>query len=149
MKYFHPILHLLCRIHLDEPREYCLQAVTFCDRTQHRAQGHFELPHTLDENGFWCIDLKIGRDIELPDFESITPVVHTIELGPSPSESDDFDIKVNVILLNGSGRETNKKKPKPAGSSVVKSTDADEDSRPLNKQGEALFITQLQELINQ
>lgn len=123
MKFFKPVVHLVLREIENEPNQLLLHVVTFCDRTSYRGHGHEEIPTELDENNVLNIDLNIDTEIDLPDFESITPIVHTLSFEESLVENG--TISVNVFV----NKDRNTDKPKPRASTVVSPTEADEEGK--------------------
>ena len=131
MKLLKPQLQLVKKMVVDAPSHYYLHAVTFCPRTNFRAAGH-EIDNTaLAEYGVLEVRLKVGLDIELPDFPYLTPIVHTLDLGQIPFPDDEDGLfEVELEVLGDNTREVGaekKKKPK----STVGSSDAEEVGRPI------------------
>ena len=126
MKLFKPQVQLFHKNILDEPNEYYLHAVTFCSRTNYRANGNNYVAEKVDENGVLQVELSIVQDPELLDFTSLTPVTHTIKLGKiSPN---DEEVLVNVQVLVD---DLIKSRDGNSGSgSTVSSNDSEEDERP-------------------
>lgn len=124
MKLYKPQVQLVRRTRIDEPDEYFLHAVTFCGRTSYRAGGHSPIPATVNADGLLAVELSIVQDPALPDFEYLTPVVHTIALGSPVAQGE--ELIVAVSLADGtSARATSNP------TTTVSSMDADEDSRPI------------------
>lgn len=128
MEYYQPQIHLFYKTVEDDSgsfvKHYSLHTITNCEITNFRAMGNNPLPSGLDDQNSFQIDLLIEQDFDLPHIFVDTPVVHTLDLGPLPSEEG--DIKVNVVLEGGRGVGS-----QIVGSKTVKPTDADEDSRPI------------------
>lgn len=135
MKFYKPQVQLVRRSIMDEPDQYFLHAVTFCPRTSFRADGHAPVAEAIAENGVLPVDLYIQQDAALPDFEYITPVVHTVELGSLPFEEEDGVIAVNVFVKKNDQVLERTAPPTdpddPDATSTVSPTEADEDDRPM------------------
>ena len=125
MRHYTPQVQLIKRTNMDVADEYWLHAVTFCDKTYYCSAGNAPLPDQVDDDGIYHVELKIAQDMELPDFQMITPVVHTINLGNLPFEEEHGLLKVSLSVdVRGDTQ--------PAGSVTVSSTSATKDDRPFN-----------------
>ncbi len=82
MQLFTPQVALFHELVYGAANEYFLHAVTFCDMVQWKAAGHFIHPIDLSNINTVKIDLFVEQDITIREIQSLTPVVHTIELGP-------------------------------------------------------------------
>lgn len=131
MKLLEPQVTLIRQSNLDTPDDFFLHAVTFCPQTNFRANGHAPIPRELDETGVWNIGVHILKDETAPDFHCLTPVTHTIELGSFPGAKEGV-IQINLFIdrtLHPRGLETKEKKV--VAKTIVSTTDADEDGRPI------------------
>lgn len=131
MKLFKPQVQIFRRRMWEQPDEFFLHAVTFCPRTPFKANGY-----SIDkEENVIRVSLQIIKDPAAPDFEYLTPIVHTISLGSFEDQSDEGEIDVAVVIespvLSRGGNEPPKSESTPAAQTTVKSTSADEDSRPV------------------
>ncbi len=125
MKLNKPQIQLVRRRMVDADDEFSLHAVTFFKQSNLRASGTYPIPTTLEDDGSLAVDLKVIEDPDIPYFEYLTPVVHTIELGVLPFANGDGLIKIRTIVerLSRDGDDP--------GEAKVMSSDADEDSRPI------------------
>ncbi|MCB0572548.1 MAG: hypothetical protein KDC66_22425 [Phaeodactylibacter sp.] len=128
MKLYKPQVQLVRRTNVDEPDDYFLHAVTFCGRTSYRADGHNTIPESIDENGVLAVELFLAQDAELPDYDYLTPIVHTIALGRPAAAGEAFVVEVS--LTDGGG---NRASTDEGNTTTVSSMDADEDSRPIGR----------------
>lgn len=147
MKFYKPQLQLAYRVIANEDgafiNEYILHAVTFCRRTNFRADGYTVAPKVVDNK--LLVTLKLKQEPELPDLEYITPVVHTIRLGSFDFIGGEGFIEVEVqasALVAETGairsknapaertKTTGQAKIKTGGKSGVSTADADGKSRP-------------------
>ncbi|MCB0552719.1 MAG: hypothetical protein KDD02_04135 [Phaeodactylibacter sp.] len=129
MKLYKPQVQLVRRRKLDEPDEYYLHSVTFCGRTSYRADGHSPIPEQADADGVLSVSLAIVQDPALPDFEYLTPVVHTISLGSPVANGQELIVEVSASDGVASRSTTSEGDP----TTTVSSVDADEDSRPIGR----------------
>ena len=130
MKLYKPQVQIVRRTNIGAPNEYFLHAVTFCDKSNYRAAG-FELNTSLVEEGLLTVGLKIFQDVSIPEFNYLTPVVHTIELGPLAFPDDDGIITAEAILSNGIRNINAATETDDKNTSTVSSTEADEAGRPI------------------
>lgn len=131
MKLFEPQIKLIKEALWKAPDNFYLHAVTYCDHIHFLANGHDPIPTELDENGVWQIGLHILHDHQLPEFRCVTPVVHTIPLGPFPG-GEGGDIEVSLFIDSGLRARGEEEKPKtPVVKTTVSTTDANEASRPI------------------
>lgn len=136
MKFFQPQLHLVRDRQLDQPDIYYLHVVTFCPRSSFRANGYSVSDAQLQQEGVLSVTLQLKQDPGLPDFDSVTPVVHTIDLGavPFPGAEGWVDVEVlgTVLETTGEGEPGAEKvsKPKTGGKGTVSTTHASEKARP-------------------
>ena len=124
MNYFEPQVTLLKETHMDQPDNYFLHVTTMMDQSNLVAMGHDPIPTQLNSEGVFPIMLKYGVDPNLQNLSVDTPIVHTIELGPLPTEPTDFIIDIGIIdhvRTEGDG---------PKGKSTVRSVEAGEIERP-------------------
>ena len=121
MKLFQAQVQLAKQADMDLHPEYWLHAVTFCDQSHFVAAGHGPLPNAINEHGEIEIDLFITRDIEMPDLNFLTPVVHTIYLGRIEGE----------FLLIANVKEITRGNDNPGGNSSVSSGSANEKEKPI------------------
>lgn len=138
MKFFHPQIQLARETVLYEPDAYYLHVVTFCPRTSFRADG-FEVDGSALAEGRYMVRVKLREDMELPDFNYITPVVHTIALGSIDFPGSEGAIEVQVVgdvIDTGSGGTRGDTEPEPppktGGKGTVSTPDADDQSRPIS-----------------
>lgn len=139
MKFFHPQVQLACETHLDEPTAYYLHVVTFCPRTNFRADGFLINDSDLLTEGIYTVEVNLRQDPALPDFDYITPVVHTLALGsiPFPMGEGLIEVQVKGAVFDApaSGARANTKPPstktKTGGKGAVSTVDADNKSRPM------------------
>ena len=143
MKFFHPQVQLAREIVFDEPDAYYLHVVTFCPRSCFRADGH-EVDDSELANGKYRVRIKIRQDPALPNFEYITPLVHTLELGGIAFPSGEGEIEVTVIgeILEGTSGATRSVGPLPTttktgGTTTVGTTGSDGKTKPID--AESLF----------
>ena len=120
MKLYQPQVQLAKRVHIDGPNEYWLHSVIFCDQTRYIAAGHAPVPTEPDANRVLPVTLFIAQDLERPDLNFLTPVVHSIYLGRF-----DLDILVQVTAKEVSRGTSN------GGSTTVSSTSASEKDKPI------------------
>ncbi len=136
MKFFKPVVQLAREHQIDQPDLYFLHVVTFCPRTCYYA-SNYTVSTTNLANGLYEVTVKIMQDLTRPDMEYITPVVHTIDLGPIAFPGGEGWIQVSVEgdvpnTRNGATRDGNPTtKTKTGGSGTVSTTDADDKSRPI------------------
>lgn len=138
MKFFHPQIQLARETVLDEPDAFYLHIVTFCPRTCFRADGYSTDAGELS-NGLYKVSINLLQDPALPDFNYITPVVHTIALGSIDFPGGEGEIEVLVlgaVLEEGGGsvRSANppKSTTKTGGKGTVSTTSAEDKSRPID-----------------
>lgn len=124
MNYYEPQVQLLKRTHMDGPDEYFLHAITNTERSSSIAMGHSPIPTQLNGDGALEINLIFVSDMERVDLNILTPVVHTLRIGPLPTDETDIPIVVNIMEGARSGDE-------PKGSVTVLSINAAEVERPL------------------
>ncbi|MCA0237187.1 MAG: hypothetical protein LCH81_12460 [Bacteroidetes bacterium] len=143
MKFFHPQIQLVRELVLDSPSIYYLHIVTFCPRTCFVADG-YETPgfgpdnETLAE-GLYQVIIHLREDSELPDFDYITPIVHTINLGGIvfPDDEGFIEVQVKGVVTepdNSAARTTKPPKTttKTGGKGTVSTTIAEDKSRPMD-----------------
>lgn len=137
MKFFHPQIQLVRELILDAPDVFFLHIVTFCPRTCFRANGHSTDAGQL-ANGLYKVSINLIQDTALPDFDYITPVVHTIALGSIAFPSGEGEIEVTVLgtVIEDSAaseRSTDPKtKTKTGGAGTVSTISADKKTRPID-----------------
>ncbi|MFN0215054.1 MAG: hypothetical protein ACKVT2_12430 [Saprospiraceae bacterium] len=135
MKFFKPQVQLARQTILDEPDAYYLHVVTFCPRTSFRADGYSVSDADLAE-GIFTVTVKLLQDPELPDFDYITPVVHTLALGGIAFPGGEGWIEVQVMgAVPGGAAAGGRGEPatttKTGGKGTVSTTDADNKSKPI------------------
>lgn len=128
VKFYPPELNLFRQTKMDEPDEYFLQVVTTCSQSNMRAAGHAPFPSSPDGDGVFRLTIYIKEDESLPGYEYPTPVVHSLELGSVEFEDGEGLFEVAVAMKSDSEAPG---ETKPVKKSTVRSTDADEDSRPI------------------
>ncbi len=140
MKFGKPNLHLARKRNEDSPDEFYLHSVTYFEKSNYTANGHL-LPEGLNEQGQYEITLYVIKDSTLPEFGSISPVGHTLNLGKLDFEEEGV-ILVRVKLQlssenfafhssNGDSPSAEAKGEKETGKDVADTTDADEVARPI------------------
>lgn len=131
MKLLKPQVQIAKKVVVDASSHYYLHAVTFCPRTNFRAAGYAIDDSSLSEFGILGINLKVGVDLELPEFAYLTPVVHTIDLGQLAFPDDEDGLfEIELEILGDKSRETGTEKAKKP-KSTVGSSDAEEVGRPI------------------
>ena len=139
MKFFHPQIQLARETVLDEPDAYYLHIVTFCPRSCFRADGYSTDAGELAD-GLLKVSINLRQDPELPDFEYITPVVHTLALGSIDFPGGEGAIRIQVLGAvptggsPGASRDANPPATttKTGGTGTVSTSDADDKSRPID-----------------
>ncbi len=138
MKFFHPQVQLAREIVFDEPDAYYLHIVTFCPRSNFRADGH-EVDDSELANARYRVRIKLRQDPALPDFEYITPVVHTLALGSIDFPGGEGEIEVSVVgnVLIGASAMSRSAEPVPTttktgGTSTVGTTGSDGKTKPID-----------------
>jgi hypothetical protein len=126
MKFFDPQIQLTRWARAGQPDSYSIHVVTFCPKTTYAADGHTIDNSQLGQDLF-KLRVKLRTDNALPEMDYITPVVHTIDLGPIdfPNELGGW-IQVEVFGVQASDRSGGS----PGGVRTVSSTDSDDKSRP-------------------
>jgi hypothetical protein len=81
MKFFQPLIQLVRETGQGQPDDYFLHIVTFSPNTRFRAESHDTDDSDLQSDGLLKVNVYLKQDTSLPDFDFITPVVHTLELG--------------------------------------------------------------------
>lgn len=120
MKLFRPQIQLAKLTDVAGPDIYYLHVITLTDFTNYVPSGH--VVGTMDLDGTLPITVSAVIDESVPALRYITPIVHTIELGPL-----EFPLEgglIEVTFDDGSRGTTNGKK------NVARSVDADEDAKP-------------------
>lgn len=139
MKFFQPQIQLVRETHFDEPDGYYLHVVTFCPRTSFCPDGFSTDDAALSE-GVYRVIVKIQQDPALPDFEFITPVVHTISLGniAFPNAEGWIDVQVQgAVFQEPAVAARGETKPpattvKTGGTGTVSTTNAQDIVRPID-----------------
>lgn len=139
MKFFKPQVQLARETVLDEPDAFYLHIVTFSPRTNFRADGYSVSDANLAE-GIYNVTVNLVQDTALPDFDYITPVVHTIALGSIAFPELEGWIQVQVMGAvpeepsSGARGDTNPPTTttKTGGTGTVSTSDADNKSRPVD-----------------
>jgi hypothetical protein len=127
MKFYHPQVQLVRERILDEPDQFVLHAVTFCPKTNLKANGH---ALQAGDNAV-DVSLFITEDPDLPDFDFITPVVHTIRLGSFSSGRSEGEFRVSVVVQKSAISRGMMAEDKPKAQTTVSSTSAAEDDKPV------------------
>jgi hypothetical protein len=143
MKFYQPQIQLARETVLDSPDAFYLHIVTFCPRTAFRENG-FETPGFGPNNetmaqGLYKVIIKIYEDTSLPDFDYITPIVHTIDLGniafPGGEGFIEVQLQGAVFPTSGTGARSGTNPTsttKTGGAGTVSTTSADNKSRPID-----------------
>ena len=135
MKFFHPQIQLARESVFDQPDIYFLHVVTFCPRTSFRADG-FAFDDSALADNLYKVIVKLRQDPALPDYEYITPVVHTLALGSIAFPDGEGDIQVQVqgvALPRDSGGSRDVDPPtQTGGTGTVGTTTAEDKSRPID-----------------
>ncbi len=132
MEFFKPKLQLWFQKELDQPGNYFLQAVTMCDRTNYRADGHFVDRSSLEGEKEIRVRLLLKKDTEFGDFKTKTPVIHTIALGQIDAHANGTEVMVIAETIDADrpltrdGSEGNSNPP-----STVGTTGANQGDRPI------------------
>lgn len=136
MKFFHPQIQLARETRLDAPDAFFLHIVTFCPRTCFWADGYDTDDGEL-ANGLYKVDIQLVQDATLPDFNYITPVVHTIALGSIAFPGGEGEIQVTVLgtvieeSATGARAGDPTAKTKTGGTGTVSTVSADNKTRPI------------------
>lgn len=130
MKLFKPQVQIARRTIVGAPNEYFLHAVTFCNKSNYRAAGFQLDTHLVEDEGILTVSLNIAQDISIPEFNYLTPVVHTIDLGPLAFPDDDGIITVESVMRTGT-RSADTAEEEKKNKSTVSATEADEAGRPV------------------
>lgn len=95
MKFFHPVIQL-GKESGELADHYFLHVVTFCPRSNFQADG-FNINNANLADGLLKVTVKLKQVAALPNFEFITPVVHSIDLGAVAFPFEDCTIEVSVV----------------------------------------------------
>ncbi|WP_421796042.1 hypothetical protein [Haliscomenobacter sp.] len=95
MKFFHPVIQL-GKESGELADNYFLHVVTFCPRSNFQADG-FSVNNEHVDNGLLKVTVKVKQAAAMPNYEFITPVVHSIDLGAINFPIVDSTIEVTVI----------------------------------------------------
>ena len=95
MKFFHPVIQL-GKESGELADKYFLHVVTFCPRSNFQADG-FGLEEEELAQGRLKVTVKLKQSPRLPNYEFITPVVHSIDLGAVAFPFEDCTIEVTVV----------------------------------------------------
>lgn len=134
MKFYQPQIQLAREQVLNAPDAFYAHIVTFCAKTNFRANGYTVDDRDL-QNGNYKIDIMLLQDSNLPEFDYITPVVHTISLGSIAFPGGEGWITVTVLgdvpADRGNTRDVDppKSETKTGGSGTVSTTSSDDKSR--------------------
>lgn len=131
MQLFTPQVQLFSELTAEGPEDYILHAVTFCDCTNFRADGHQIVNIEPDEHNKVTIHLFIREEEDLPKEYSLNPVVHTIKLGPIDFQGDGF-IESHVFLQKAVISRTEGTSP-PSGSTTSSTTSSKKKGRPIGE----------------
>lgn len=137
MKFFQPQIQLARETAMDTPDAFHLHIVTFCPRTRFRANGHSTNSSEL-ANGLYKVSIQLIEDSALPNFNYITPVVHTISLGSIAFPGGEGEIEVTVLgtVTEESSAATRDGDPvtktKTGGTGTVSTTTSDDIARPID-----------------
>ena len=134
MKFFHPVLQL-GKESGELADKYFLHVVTFCPRSNFQADG-FSINNANLASGLLKVTVKLKQVAAMPNYEFITPVVHSIDLGAINFPIVDSDIEVTVIgdvLQEPTSNARSTDAPtttKTGGTGTVSTTKADDIIRP-------------------
>ena len=95
MKFFHPVIQL-GKESGELADKYFLHVVTFCPRSNFQADG-FSINNENLADGLLKVTVKLKQGAALPNFEFITPVVHSIDLGAIAFPFEDNTVEVTVV----------------------------------------------------
>jgi len=101
---------------------YTLQAITYFNNTDYISAGHDTFQPSLNAMDRHEIVLKVDKSSGI-DRESLTPVVHTVDLGINPFTNSNL-LEVRVETLEDVEVSL-------VGKGILHDDDADEDSRPI------------------
>ncbi len=134
MKFYKPQVELAKIVDPTLPTEYVLHSVIFCRYTNFKANGYEVDLSDLQDESLVTVTLKLDQDPNLPEFEYITPVTHTINLGavnfPEGDGWIEIDVEGAVIEEAGRAETPVKKSTKPGTKATVSTADADTKTRP-------------------
>jgi len=122
MKLLKPQVQLVRKTHIDQEDEFSLHVITFLPKTNYKADG-YDVADQLDSDGILPISLYISKDESIPEFNYLTPVVHTFEIGALPFSDGDGMIRVDLVVTGA--RTTGS-----SGGTHSSTADADDDGRP-------------------
>lgn len=139
MKFFKPQIQLVREPVLDRPDAYSMHVVTFCNRTNYRADG-FSVNDSDLNDGLYRVTVNLIQDPSLPDFQYITPVVHTFNLGSIafPGGEGWFEVQVTGAVIEATPTAANRDGNPPTtttktgGTGTVSTSDADGLTRPVD-----------------
>ena len=133
MKFYQPQIQLAREHVLDMPDAFYIHVITFCRYTNFRANG-FTTDASDLANGNYSVNIYLLQDSTIPEFDYITPVVHTIALGSIAFPGGEGWIKVQVlgdVPSDPGARDTNPPaaETKTGGAGTVSTTCSDDKSR--------------------
>ena len=95
MKFYNPVIQLGKETG-ELADKYFLHVVTFCSRSNFQANG-FSISDEKLADGLLKVTVKLKQAAQIPNFEFITPVVHSIDLGAVAFPFEDSTVEVTVI----------------------------------------------------
>lgn len=95
MKFFHPVIQL-GKESGELADTYFLHVVTFCPRSNFQADS-FSINDEHLAEGKLNVTVKVKQAAKMPNYEFITPVVHSIDLGEINFPFEDSMVEVTVI----------------------------------------------------
>lgn len=123
MKLLKPQVQLVKKTHIDQEDEFSLHAITYLPKTNYKADG-YEVANQLDGDGILPIALYISKDESIPEFNYLTPVAHTFDIGTLPFADGEGIVRVDLVV-NGA-RTTG-----GSGGTHTSTADSDDDDRPI------------------
>lgn len=127
MKFFKPQIQLVKRSNINDDDDFFIHAVTICDQTNYRP-SHISFSGQANGSNLFVVDMFLTKDEMIPCNNYFTPVAHSAALGKISFENGEGQIQVN-ILFNG-----------VIGTTTVSTTEADDEARPMSRQGQACPI---------
>lgn len=130
MKLFKPQVQLVRKKSKKKADKYFLHVITVFNNTSYRAVGHEPFAKKLNKKGAFEVRLLVKQDKNVPRFEYLTPVVHTLELGALPFVDESGKVAVTVYEEVEETSRSEKKKKK-VGGAISSAVSADNGSQPL------------------
>lgn len=125
MKFFQPLIQLVRETGQGLPDDYFLHIVTFSPNARFRADGYDTDDSNLQSDGLLKVNVYLKQDTGLPDFDFITPVVHTFELGNIAFPGGSGTIRAQAFYRLFEPVE----ELKPGGAAQVETADAEVKNR--------------------